>query len=288
MTNIIVTYILYSNKYKKGIIHMKYFGAFLASGFILIIVAVLPKNASAVQFTHKCVTTVVTDVGSGTVWTGQTCWWEAAGGGGGGSSSPDPLPGGTGSGISDGSDAYVRNEFDTDGDYEFDCWKDVVENGDYYLDSGDDFGTRILNGEPDAHNGIDIQAPHGTIIRSPAYGKVKEVSMIDDSPNGAFVRIRYIKNQVLYEAVMIHMIEGSPSVSPGDVVYPGQPVGAVNSTGASDGHHVHFEVKVITTPISPDGINPITRKPYNYMTLGPVDPVDPVARMGGSTCEKNQ
>ena len=59
------------------------------------------------------------------------------------------------------------------------CWKSLVANGDHYLDEGDDFGMRVLSGKNDMHDGIDIQAPYGSIIRSPAYGKVTGVEKTD-------------------------------------------------------------------------------------------------------------
>lgn len=245
------------------------------------------KQANSVEMIQQCTTTTIYGSGAGgpISWTSQTCWWEISGGGGfeGGSDYPFPV----GGGHSGGSTTYSHNDFDTDGDNEMDCWKRLVADGDHYLDDGDDFGMRVLGGENDMHYGIDIQAPYGSIIRSPAYGVVIAVERTDTGLNGAYVRMRYIKNQTLYEAVMIHMVEESPNVDIGDVVYPGTPLGMVNSTGSSTGDHLHFQLYVIDTLLSPDGINPFTKKPYNYATLGPKTTINPVLKMGGLSCEIN-
>lgn len=249
----------------------------------------LPKQAYSIEMIRECKNTTINaaGVGGNRTWKSQTCWWEAIIGSGSGGGSDHPLPGG-GSGISGETYGYSYNDYDLDGDHLNDCWKNVVEEGDHVLDDGDDFGMRVLNGQNDMHDGIDIQAPYGTIIRSPAYGEIIGVEQTDSGANGAYVRMRYMKDHTLYEAVMIHMVEDSPTVEVGSVVYPGSPLGMVNSTGASTGNHLHFQLYVIDTPISPDGINPVTRKPYNYRTLGPKTPIDPVPRMGGSICETSE
>jgi len=253
---------------------------------LLVIGLLMTKQVYSVELVQMCKVTTIGVSGSSTSWTSQTCWWEDLGGGGGGGpggGSGDPFP--SGGGGSGGSPTYSHNDFDTDGNNESDCWKSLVANGDHYLDEGDDFGMRVLSGKNDMHDGIDIQAPYGSIIRSPAYGKVTGVEKTDSGLNGAYVRMRYMKNQTLYEAVMIHMVEDSPTVGIGDIVYPGTPLGMVNSTGSSTGDHLHFQLYVIDTPISPDGINPWTGKPNNYAALGPKTPIDPVPRMGDLSCE---
>lgn len=249
----------------------------------LILGLIILNRAESAEMIQKCRVTSISVSGGSISWSGQSCWWELAGGSNGGSSSNNPFV--QDGGGSNGSVIYSHNEFDTNGDNQIDCWKNIVPDGDHHLDDGDDFGLRVINGHEDMHYGIDIQAPYGSIIRSPAYGKVIGVEKSDVGANGAYVRLRYINEQNLFEAVMIHMVDNSPAVSVGDVVYPGTPLGLVNNTGSSTGNHLHFQLYLIDVPISPDGIDPWTGKPYNYTTLGPKAPINPIPKMGHSSCE---
>ncbi|MBP59452.1 MAG: hypothetical protein CMF07_10750 [Idiomarina sp.] len=167
---------------------------------------------------------------------------------------------------------------DDDADGILDCWKDVLANGDYNLDSGDDFGPRVLNGENDQHNGIDIQATRGTTIYSPIRGQVIDTaqSTSQHTNNGAHVRARVTASGTIYEFVMIHMVTDSVIVESGDSITPGQPIGEVNCTGACGGDHLHLQVYEVTYPI-----NPITNKPMQKKVA-----IDPVPLAGGEACSK--
>ena len=59
--------------------------------------------------------------------------------------------------------------------------------------------------------------------------------------------------------VFMHMVDGSVLVQKGQAVAAGQQLGAVGSTGRSDGPHLHFE-------IWPDGW-------YSSKTSKPIDPL---------------
>jgi len=94
------------------------------------------------------------------------------------------------------------------------------------------------------HTGVDIGAPYnakinaagaGTVIFSGWYGAYGNAVIIDHG-NGL---------STLYG----HM--SSRAVATNDVVYAGQNIGYVGSTGWSTGAHLHFEVRKNGTPTSP-------------------------------------
>ena len=76
------------------------------------------------------------------------------------------------------------------------------------------------------HTGTDFAAPSGTTIVSVARGAVTEVGY-----EGAY---------------------GNRTVSAGDVVDPGQPIGSVGATGNVTGPHLHLEVR----PAGGDPVDP--------------------------------
>jgi murein DD-endopeptidase MepM/ murein hydrolase activator NlpD len=220
----------------------------------------LPILAKYIIVTTVCKDYVITSSDGG-YFTGTVCWEEyiSTGGDGGGSSGGGFDGGGSGEpGSGDDGDSYLGTPIDEDGNGILDCWKDVVENGDYNLDSGDDFGPRTLNGENDYHYGIDIQATRGTVIYSPIHGQVINTaqSTSENQYNGAYVRARVAASDGIYEFVMIHMVTDSVIVEVGDTLSPGQPIGQVNCTGACGGDHLHLQVYEVTYPI-----DQITRKP---------------------------
>lgn len=96
----------------------------------------------------------------------------------------------------------------------------------------------------DFHPGLDIAADEGAPIAAAAAGRVVcagpdggygNLIVVDDG-NG--VTTRYAHCSKIYARV-------------GDVVAPGQTIGAVGSTGYSTGPHLHFEVRVNHEPVDP-------------------------------------
>lgn len=96
----------------------------------------------------------------------------------------------------------------------------------------------------DFHPGLDIAAEEGTAIAAAAAGRVVSAGpdggygnlIVVDDGNG--VTTRYGHCSQIYARV-------------GDVVAPGQTIGAVGSTGHSTGPHLHFEVRVDDKPVDP-------------------------------------
>jgi murein DD-endopeptidase MepM/ murein hydrolase activator NlpD len=96
----------------------------------------------------------------------------------------------------------------------------------------------------DFHPGVDIAADEGTPIAAAAAGRVVSAGpdagygnlIVVDDGNG--VATRYAHCSQMYARV-------------GDVIAPGQTIGAVGSTGNSTGPHLHFEVRINDRPVDP-------------------------------------
>ncbi|GJL68446.1 MAG: peptidase M24 [Nitrospirales bacterium] len=109
------------------------------------------------------------------------------------------------------------------------------------------FGPRVspFTGKKALHAGIDIGAPTGTEVRSPASGKV--VVAAYDGRMGKFVRIDHGYS---IETTYGHM--SKINVKYGDKVQRGDLVGLVGSTGKfSTGPHLHYQVAVNDRVVDP-------------------------------------
>ena len=99
----------------------------------------------------------------------------------------------------------------------------------------DGFGPR----ESGMHNGIDIMCGHGTQLVASAAGSVIEVEL--GGSWGQYIKIDHGGGvATLYS----HLIEGSQTVSVGQVVAAGDPIGLVGASGNATVSHCHFEVWV--------------------------------------------
>lgn len=111
------------------------------------------------------------------------------------------------------------------------------------------FGYRIhpISGRRKMHTGIDIAAPAGTPILAAESGTVIAVKR-SSTGYGLHVIVSHGSNiATLYG----HM--SSIAVSAGQAVSRGQKLGGVGTTGSSTGNHLHFEVRVGGSPVSPWG-----------------------------------
>lgn len=107
-----------------------------------------------------------------------------------------------------------------------------------------DFGVRrVIYGVPDVHRGMDLPAPANTPIYAAASG---QVSTIAHWSYGTCVKIDHGSGLV---SIYGHMI--ARYVNNGDYVEKGTKIGGVGSTGNSTGNHLHFEVDLNGTPVSP-------------------------------------
>jgi murein DD-endopeptidase MepM/ murein hydrolase activator NlpD len=111
----------------------------------------------------------------------------------------------------------------------------VLENG---ARISSPFGGRLdpLNGQPNAwHDGVDLAAPLGAPVHTPAAGKV---TFAGEQPGYAnVIEIGYADGVRMRYA---HL--DSFAVKAGDTVKEGDVIGTVGTDANSTGPHVHFEI----------------------------------------------
>lgn len=122
------------------------------------------------------------------------------------------------------------------------------------------FRTHPIHGDRRLHRGCDIAAPRGTDVYAIADGTVK--SSGSNSGYGITVDIEHLSilrgrdGSVIsnrgYTTRHAHLLRAS--VSAGQTVRRGQKIGQVNSTGASTGHHLHFEIAITGQTIDPERV----------------------------------
>ena len=96
-----------------------------------------------------------------------------------------------------------------------------------------------LAGVNDFHRGTDLAASCGAPIFAATGGVV-----VETGPNGSYGNWILIEHGSGVSTGYAHLIDGGIAVSAGDTVAAGQLIGAVGSTGASTGCHLHFEVRL--------------------------------------------
>ena len=108
-----------------------------------------------------------------------------------------------------------------------------------YSYNSSSYGPRVdpITGRRAFHEGLDFAAPRGTPIVAAAGGVV--ISARYHRGYGNMVEIDHGNKLVTRYAHATKMF-----VKPGDLVYRGQKIATVGSTGRSTGPHLHFEVRV--------------------------------------------
>ena len=108
------------------------------------------------------------------------------------------------------------------------------------------FGKRIspFTGDLMMHNGLDIAGPRGTQIISPAVGVVIRVETEQDL--GRMIAIDHGYGKVTWYGHLEKQI-----VKIGQKVARDEVIGFVGSTGRSTGPHLHYEVRINSTPVNP-------------------------------------
>lgn len=95
------------------------------------------------------------------------------------------------------------------------------------------------------HEGLDLQAPHGSLISACADGEVYRVEQqpLAGDAYGVQVRIRHTWRGIEYKTVYAHLVPDSVVVRVGEWVYAGQVIGRSDNTGNSSGSHLHLTLK---------------------------------------------
>lgn len=108
------------------------------------------------------------------------------------------------------------------------------------------YGPRVdpLTGRRAFHEGLDFAAPRGTPIVAAAGGVVVKARYV--SGYGKLVEIDHGNKLVTRYAHASKLL-----VKEGDLVYRGQQIAKVGSTGRSTGAHLHFEVRVADKAADP-------------------------------------
>jgi len=108
------------------------------------------------------------------------------------------------------------------------------------------FGERTdpFSGEGARHTGIDISAPLGTGVKATADGVV-----ISAGWNGGYGRCVIIDHGNGYQTWYGHL--SKIDVLEGAEIRQGETLGLVGMTGRATGPHLHYEVRIRSTPVNP-------------------------------------
>jgi murein DD-endopeptidase MepM/ murein hydrolase activator NlpD len=101
-----------------------------------------------------------------------------------------------------------------------------------------------FSGEGAMHTGVDISAPQGTPVKVTADGIV-----IHAGWNGGYGRCVIVDHGNNYQTWYAHL--SRMDVIEGQEIRQGEILGAVGTSGRSTGSHLHYEVRIGSTPVNP-------------------------------------
>jgi murein DD-endopeptidase MepM/ murein hydrolase activator NlpD len=101
-----------------------------------------------------------------------------------------------------------------------------------------------FSGEGAMHTGLDISAPTGTPVHASADGIVLHAGW-----NGGYGRCVIIDHGNNYQTWYAHL--SRMDVIEGEEIRKGEVLGAVGTTGRSTGAHLHYEVRIGSSPVNP-------------------------------------
>jgi murein DD-endopeptidase MepM/ murein hydrolase activator NlpD len=104
--------------------------------------------------------------------------------------------------------------------------------------------TDPFSGEGARHTGVDISAPIGTQVKAAADGIVTEAGW-----NGGYGRCVIIDHGNGYQTWYAHL--SRLEVMVGQAIRQGEILGLVGMSGRSTGPHLHYEVRIHSTPVNP-------------------------------------
>lgn len=109
------------------------------------------------------------------------------------------------------------------------------------------FGLRKMPWEEGGrlHEGVDIAAPAGSLVRATADGVVGRTG--ESSSYGRFVEVIHANGLTSFYAHMQRLA----GLKSGEAVKSGQTVGYAGNTGRSTGSHLHFEIRLNGRPLNP-------------------------------------
>lgn len=110
------------------------------------------------------------------------------------------------------------------------------------------YGYRYIFGSYSFHSGIDIAAPYGTSIKAADGGKVVFAGKGTGSA-WSYGNYVIIDHENGLKTIYAHC--SSLKVKTGERVYQGQVIAKVGATGRATGNHLHFQVKLRGTTVSP-------------------------------------
>jgi murein DD-endopeptidase MepM/ murein hydrolase activator NlpD len=110
----------------------------------------------------------------------------------------------------------------------------------------DGFGKRIdpFSGEGAHHAGADIVAPTGTVVRATGDGVISLAEW-----SGGYGRLVIVDHGNGIHTYYAHL--SKINVLPGQEIRQGEMVGLVGSSGRVTAPHLHYEVRVGSTPVNP-------------------------------------
>lgn len=111
-------------------------------------------------------------------------------------------------------------------------------------------GDRLMadrNGRP--HNGVDLYAPAGTVVRAPTQSRVIRVIRGGDGDTESLRRAGLWVDLGASDGTILRALHlGRALVEPGQAVQAGEPIGLIGAQGITSGvrdsdPHLHFEVR---------------------------------------------
>lgn len=96
------------------------------------------------------------------------------------------------------------------------------------------------------HPGVDLAAPYGSPVRAALSGRVVYAGWY-----GEYGKVVDIRSQDGLLTRYAHLSQIEPQLVPGRTVIEGVTIGNIGTTGNAHGAHLHFEVRVDSSPVDP-------------------------------------